>query len=252
MGSMDIEAKVIQAVQNNSQWCDAICRSHGVPGEFHEAYWINHGEVPPYTSKLIALAGSAHAATQLAAVQSLIISEPESFFSVKDAFQCLDLAPLGFGVLFDAMWIYWTPGSAFHVDPAERLEWSVVEDSVALGDWERAWRGSPANATVAGSPSVFLPTLLQEPRLHFLAGKRDDITVASAALNRTGDVVGLSNVFSGIAGVGPLFPGCARLAQELYPGIPIVGYERGDDLVAAENAGFARVHGLTVWRRSAP
>jgi hypothetical protein len=85
---------------------------------------------------------------------------------------------------------------------------------------------------------------------HFLAGKRGDAIVASGALNWTGDVVGLSNVFSGIAGVGPMFPGCVRLAQELYPGIPIVGYARGDDLIAAENAGFARIHDLTVWQRS--
>ena len=247
---MDIEAKVIRAAQNNSQWCDAICRSHKVPGEFHDTYWINHGKVPPYTSKFIALAGSAHAATQLAAIRSLISSEPESLFSVKDAFQCLDLASLGFRVLFDATWIYWTPGGALPVDPAEGLEWSVVEDSDALLGWELAWRGSPANAAVDGTPSVFVPTLLQEPGVHFLTGKRGDAIVASAALNRTGDVVGLSNVFTGIAGVGPLFPGCVRLAQALFPGVPIVGYARGDDLFAAEKAGFARVHGLTVWQRS--
>jgi hypothetical protein len=68
-------------------------------------------------------------------------------------------------------------------------------------------------------------------------------------LNRTGDVVGLSNVFTGVEGVGPLFPGCVRLAQELHPGVPIVGYERGADLAAAERAGFACVRGLTVWQR---
>jgi hypothetical protein len=72
---MDVEAKVIRAVQNNSQWCDAICRSHQVAGEFHETYWINHGKVPPYTSKLITLAGSAHAATQISAIRSLITSD---------------------------------------------------------------------------------------------------------------------------------------------------------------------------------
>jgi hypothetical protein len=241
-----------RAVQNNSQWCDAICRAHKVPGEFHDTHWINHGNVPPYTSKLITLAGRESAGIQLAAIRSLITAQPEAFFSVKDAFQCLDLAPLGFGVLFDATWIYWTPGRTIPVDPSEGLQWSVVRSSDELMGWENAWRRSPVNVAVDCRPRVFAPSLLEEPGLHFLAGKRGRAIVASAALNWTGDVVGLSNVFSGFGGVGPLFPGCVRLAQDLYPGIPIVGYERGDDLVAAERAGFARVHGLTVWQRSAP
>jgi hypothetical protein len=53
-----------------------------------------------------------------------------------------------------------------------------------------------------------------------------------------------------VADVGPLFPGCVRLARELYPELPIVGYERADDLSAAERAGFTRIGDLTVWKRS--
>src|SRR5882672_8413467 len=116
---MNTEAKVMSAVRNNSQWCDAVCRAHQVPGEFHDAYWVNRGKVPPYTSKLISLAGQAQAATQLEAIRSLIASEPALRFSVKDAFQCLDLALLGFEVLFKATWIYWAPGDALPSDSAD-------------------------------------------------------------------------------------------------------------------------------------
>jgi hypothetical protein len=227
-----------------------MCRAHEVPGEFHDAYWINHGEVPPFTSKLITLAGSEQMAALHAAIHSLVAADPATPFCVKDSFQCLMLAPLGFRVLFDATWIYRDPASPALVDPAEDLEWSVVRGPEELAAWEAAWRGSPANAALEGGASVFLPGLLEEPGLHLLAGPRGGATVASAALNRTGDVVGLSNVFSGAAGVGPLFPGSVRLAHALYPGLPIVGYERDDDLVAAEKAGFERVHGLTVWQRT--
>ncbi|HEV8244456.1 MAG TPA: hypothetical protein VGP93_01680 [Polyangiaceae bacterium] len=246
---MDIAELVLQAVQNNSKWCDAIGRAHDAPGEFHDAYWINRGKVPPYTSKLITLAGAEHAETQLAAIRSLISAEPEAHFSVKDAFQSLDLAPLGFAVLFEAMWICGAPASPVPVDPGEQLKWSVVRDSDELAEWELAWRGSPANLAVDGMPRVFPPSLLEEPGLHFLAGKRGATTVASGALNRTFDVVGLSNVFSGMTGLGPLFPGCVRLARDLYPGIALVGYERGEGLLAAEKAGFAAVRALTVWKR---
>src|SRR6185295_9665119 len=95
---------------------------------------------------------------------------------------------------------------------------------------------------------IFGPGLLKEPELHFLAGRCGGAVVASAALNRTGDVVGLSNVSSGASGVGPLFPGCVRLAHQLYPGLAIVGYERGAELAAAEQAGFRRLRDLTVWQ----
>lgn len=249
---MSTAAVVARAVRNNALWCDATCRAHGWPGEFHDAYWINHGAVPPYTSKLITLAGEAQAADQRAAIEGLMRAEPDSYFSVKDAFQCLDLAPLGFGVLFHATWIQWAPDQALPRDPAERLEWTVVRGAGELIDWEQAWRGSPANAAADGTPRVFPPSLLDEPGLHFLAGRRGGTVVASGALNRTGDVVGLSNLFSGRPDVGPLFPGSVRLAQTLNPGVPIVGYERGDDLRAAEQAGFARVADLTVWQRVAP
>ena len=62
--------------------------------------------------------------------------------------------------------------------------------------------------------------------------------------------LGLSSVFSEAPGVGPLFPGCTRLAMQLYPELPLVGFERGDDLVAAERAGFERAGALRVWNRA--
>lgn len=248
----DRAASQINAAQNNALWCDATSRAHGGPGEFHDAYWINHGAVPPYTSKLITLSGAAQAADQLAAIRALMRAEPDSYFSVKDAFQCLDLAPLGFGVLFHATWIQWAPGQPLPRDPAEQLEWSVVRGAEELLEWEGAWRGSPANTAAEGTPRVFPARLLEEPGFHFLAGRRGGTAVASAALNRTGRVVGLSNVFSGVDNVGPLFPGSVRLAQTLYPETPIVGYERDAGLSAAEQAGFTRVADLTVWQRTAP
>jgi hypothetical protein len=86
--------------------------------------------------------------------------------------------------------------------------------------------------------------------IQFLLGRRGSTSLATATLNRSGDVVGISNVFSDAEGVGPLFPDAIRLATQLHPALPIVGYERGDSLLAAESAGFERVGGLAVWNRS--
>lgn len=248
---MPLDARVLLAAMNNAEWCDTTCRACGIPGAFHDAYWIHPGDVPPYTSKFITLAGAEAASAQRDAIRELAESLGESGFSVKDSFQCLDLAPQGFTELFRAHWIHREAISAPPRDASEMLQWSVVHDESRFHDWEHAWRGCPENALARQSPTAFRPSLIGEPGVHLLAGSLGERVVATAVLNRTGDVVGLSNVFSGVEGVGPRFPGCIRLAHELYPDLPLVGYERGEALVNAEQAGFTRLSGLTVWQRSA-
>jgi len=243
---IDNEGKVDQAVQNNAHWYEALCRIHGVSGERHAGYWISHGTVPPYLSNLLTLTGAADAEAQLAAIRSLIEVDGKSHFSVKDGFQCLDLGALDFHVLFHATWIYRAPDTPVSGDVPE-LEWSVVRSPAELQEWEQTWRGT--NPHARGHAPIFLPSLLQDSDIHFLLGKRGGAGVATAALNRSGDVVGISNVFSDAEGIGPLFPGAVRLATQLHPALPIVGYERGDSLIDAGGAGFERLRDLTIWIR---
>jgi hypothetical protein len=168
---MDAGIRLAQAVQNNARWCDALGRARGAPGELHAAYWVNRGELPPYTSRLITLAGSAGADAVLAEIRALAAAAPDDRFSVKDAYACLDLAPLGFHVLFDATWIYRDPATPQPEDPDDVLAWTVVQDRDELAAWERAWRGNPANDAVDDdAPRVFPPALLDEPGVHLVAG----------------------------------------------------------------------------------
>jgi hypothetical protein len=51
---------------------------------------------------------------------------------------------------------------------------------------------------------------------------------------------------------GHLWAGVVRAVASLRPGLPIVGYERGEDLAAARRAGFTVLGSLRIWaRRSA-
>ena len=36
-----LDDRIIRAARNNAQWCDAVCRAHGNPGEFHDDIWLN-------------------------------------------------------------------------------------------------------------------------------------------------------------------------------------------------------------------
>jgi hypothetical protein len=70
-----------------------------------------------------------------------------------------------------------------------------------------------------------------------------------AAAYTTSGVTGISNVFkSGIAD-GPLWTSAVRVIARLRPGLPIVGYERGEDLAAAREAGFRVLAPLLIWAR---
>jgi hypothetical protein len=234
--------RLVAALDNNVHWYDALCGAHAVPGEHHPAYWINRGTVPPYMSNFITLRDAADAEVQLAALRTLI--ESGVGYGVKDAFQCLDLRPLGLQVLFHATWIF-RPASSPPPADDHGLVWRVAQTTADLETWERTWRGT--NADARGHAAIFRPSLLHNPDFRFLVCERADKAVATAALNRSGSAVGLSNVFSATEEAARLFPGCVRLACSLFPGLPLVGYQRGADLIAATAAGFEAVHGLTVW-----
>jgi hypothetical protein len=70
--------------------------------------------------------------------------------------------------------------------------------------------------------------------------------VAGAIANRTGDVVGVSNVFAH-PDAERSWAGCLITIINAFPGLPLVGYERGDELEIAERLGFTAVGPLRVW-----
>lgn len=237
-----------QAARNNAEWCNAISSVHAGPGTFEPSFWMRRGEVPPYTSNLVTLAGAEATDSQLIAIRSLRNGGAKLPFSIKDAFNCLELASLGFTKLFEATWIIAHADAPLPADPAERVRWSLVTQPAQLACWERAWRGSSTNEALRDDTRVFPDRLLEVPALRFMLGSLGGVPAACAALNRTGDVVGLSNVFSSRQAVGPLYPGALRIARRLFPGVPVVGYARGDGLAAAKRAGYGELRALTVWQ----
>ena len=71
--------------------------------------------------------------------------------------------------------------------------------------------------------------------------------VAGCVFNRTGPVVGLSNTFSQEDTGERLWVDLPRLASELFPGVPVVGYERGTNLDRARAGAFQDAGRLRVW-----
>ena len=238
-----------QAARNNAIWCDTVCRAHGIPGEFHDALWINRHSVPRFYSNVVTLTDQRNATTQLAQIQALLESSLPGNWSVKDSFCALDLTDFGFQVLFEATWLCRAPAPTALDDIDSRIRWTLVHDESELAQWETAWSDEPKNRSSIPQPRLFVPTLLGDHNVAFIAAYQDEAIVAGAIANRTGDVVGLSNVFTPAAGNDLFWEGCIDSAQERFPGLPLVGYERGPELAVAQQVGFEKLQSLRVWIR---
>ena len=226
---------------NNVEWCDAVCRSHGLTPQLGHDMWIQGQKGPPYYSNGITVSRSG-LENQYPAIESLKSVLPQGF-SVKDSFASLDLSAGGFRPLFDAEWLCLDPDShdALGVKDAR---WFKVESETELVRWEAAW-------AAGGSPTVqrvFMPALLHEPQIAFFGVERGGEIVAGCAANRSpGNVVGFSNFFAPAADRGSLRAQAVAVVAEYAPGWPVVGYDRGADLEGLLALGFRSVGPLRVW-----
>lgn len=232
------------AVRNNALWCNAICAARGSPGEFSATLWLHRQGTPPFYPDIVTLTGSDTANEQEEAIAVLVRSR-KGEWSVKDSYAALDLAPLGFEVLFEAEWIG-IGADQIPVAEEQPLTWKRMATAHELQDWERAWGAGAAPPT----PHIFLEALLSDPDIVFLAAFESDALCGGGILNRHADVVGHSNIFAFKKREKIIRAGLLQKAFEIFPGLPIVGYEQGDDLDDALELGFALLGPLRVWARS--
>jgi hypothetical protein len=240
------DARARDAARNNAEWCDTVCRSHGHPGKFEGAVWFDPHETPRFYSNVITLSGSTRSAEQLRCIQDLLAAGLQGEWTVKDSFCALDLAALGFRVLFQAEWMY-RPCSL--QKPGARptgVRWARVGNGADLAHWERAW---DRELHTEETPRIFLPTLLAEDDHAVIAGYQGDDIVAGCIASRSSAVVGMSNIFVPRHDALTFRAGCIAAVMDLVPELPMVGYERGEGLAAAETLGFEPAGPLRVWIR---
>ncbi|WEH40194.1 hypothetical protein [Streptomyces sp. AM 2-1-1] len=235
---------VQKSARNNAAWCAVMSRTHGVPGEFGAQAWAAPVRTPLYHPDAVTLLPGADPA---GVVGRIDLTTPGA--TVKDSFADLDLTAAGFRVLFEAEWIHRPAGppTAFSGVP-----WEVAEDPDSVRAWAHAWDGGDGNA------DLFRPALLDDPGTFLLTARAADGTVTAGAVAsrgeggpgedaRGGSVLGLSNVFARDGGADAAWPGALDAAHRLFPGLPVVGYEHGEDLDTARRHGFTPAGPLRVW-----
>lgn len=238
-----------RAAYNNALWCHAVCSAHGKPGEFHDTLWLNRFDVPRYYPDAVTLTGATAAKAQTDAIRELLRLPRRDGWAVKDSFQCLDLSEIGFTPLFDAEWIGLDLPLTVTKQTPPNVRWRRVGDAAGLVRWDQEWRGGNAGAA---DSRVFMPGLLSDADIRFVVALDDEWPVAGGILNRGAGVVGISNVFTSTLDLAVVWQGLARYAANAFPGLPLVAYDRGEELIAARGVGFSTIGHLRVWHRLAP
>jgi hypothetical protein len=221
-----LDHRIGVAVENNARWCDLVCRSHGITTSWQQGFWVARQPSPQFYPQAITLQENL-------APEQLIDELPAGPCSVKDSFADLDLASRGFEQLFEARWIYRAPTP----ETAAATGWTTVSTEKDFDRWLEA----------CGLADVLSAVLMRDESVRFLQRKRTHDVSAGAVLNRTGSVVGLTNLFSTNVPLDEVWGDVAALCGQHFPLCPLVGYERGQDLDAAIKTGFNDLGALRVW-----
>lgn len=220
------------SVENNAWWCHAVCASEGILGHFGRSLWSSPTRTPPLYPDAITLTPRVHAADVAHAIDRTGLG-----YSVKDSFADLDLTAYGLDPLFDASWISLECEERPSV--ATRFaHWRTLTSEADLDQWITQWGES---ATYR-----FSPGLLADARVSFLAGDRDGEFIAGAIAFDSAGVVGISNLFGPTGCLTDICSDVAHLMRDTTD-VPVVGYESGTPLEAAQAVGFRVIGQLTVW-----
>lgn len=217
------------AANNNADWYAMMFDIHGLRYERSSLAFVALDRPPPYHSMMVTLEPE----TGEALLDLIPSRASQPRFGIKDSFCGLRFEDLDLVELFSASWLW-----ADEVPAADTDRWERIETPEKLGRWEAAWK-------IGGSPSEErqFPDPILERADVAMFGRMDGTGYdAGVIANRSSDCVGLSNAFCSPAG----YREAAALCAEFGDGLPIVGYERGDDLAAATDAGFVTTGELRV------
>lgn len=224
--------------RNNALWCDAVLKAAGATTHMKAGFWYTDGPLLPLYPGAITLSPNP-GPDFYAAIKAL---PPDA--AVKDSFDCLDLASMGYRRLFSGTWLF-RPARAGRKPPAS-FSRQTVTHADGLKTWLTAWNENEK------LHKVFPAKLLEKASIEFAAIKGKDGFKAGAVLNSGPkfdgkDILGLSNVFCRKSW---LYSALHDLLEP-FPHRPVCTYEADDDVLPVYlETGFERCGRLSVWLKN--
>ncbi|MBS4174806.1 hypothetical protein [Bacillus sp. FJAT-49736] len=216
-----------KAVLNNVSWCGTICETHGIQHFLKENIWSVRQKAPTYYPEVITVSRI----TALEVIKEVV--GKGNVISIKDSYAKLDMTTLGFELLFAAEWIFHAP--VLEKDSLS-VGWKEITSETDLKKWTAA----------CSLTNIIRSDLLRKDNVKIFLHENND-GVSGFIANFNADVVGISNVFSNNYHDKSLWREIPIIISTLFPGIPIVGYEHGDDLFSAKLSGWSSLGPLLVW-----
>lgn len=230
-----------KAIRNNNDLYREIFAAQNIESGNTDTIWYCLEKTPPLYSNLVTISENWQPDKIFGEIDRKFEIEKWDEWSIKDSFGLLNLNRYGFAKLFNAGWIYleaekFTPKSESRI-----LRYEIVRSEDALARWKIAW-----DSDERLGKQIFSAKLLDNPRVFFVAGYDDKKIVSGCFVNRTGDVLGVSNFFSPEKD-SVYWSEIISFIFDTKGLLDIVGYERTDLVKDLQALGFKSAGDLIVW-----
>ena len=224
-----MDPRLRMAVDASACWYDQLCALHGVGCAIHDGLWLSHGPPPPLHSAAKSVEPAVTAA------QALVGVADQEHCSIADSFGMLTL-DREMDLLIEARWLH----RAALDEPPKGLPsgWAPVRSADTLAEWTARH----------DTAEVLLPGILERSSFALLGRRDGSALTAGAVTHLCGGVVSVSNVWAA-PGHETDWTELVHLVHAVHPGRAMVGYELGEELARALDAGFADVGPHLVWIR---
>lgn len=239
-----MKTKLEKAIDNNHGIYEAVFDSLGIAWTKTESIWYCLQETPPLHSNLVTRIASLKPDEIFQKINDTFQKESWDRWSIKDSFNDLDIHEYGFEVLFGAQWMYLDAKKFTPIPDDLDLTYTVAKSTDELAKWRSAWE--KVNGEL--SAQIYIDSVVENKKLFFVMGENKEGEVISLCLlNKTDDVIGISNFCSPEADVVLFWSSMIEFIQTTFGPIDIVGYERKVLLERLGALGIETVGNLRIW-----
>ena len=238
-----MKEKLKKAILNNNDLYEAVFKPQNIKSHRNDAIWYCLEEIPPFYSNLVTVSENWKPDEIFKTIDENFKNENWNKWSIKDSFAALDLSDYGFKKLFAAKWFYLNAAKFTPIKAETELHFKIIKTEKDLSDWRIAW---DSNEDLG--KQIFHPEILNDPKLYFVAGYKNDRIECGCLLNETENILGISN-FSAPEKNIEYWSEIIRFVFDSIKFTDIVGYERKDLTEKLKNLGFETIGDLIVWLR---